>query len=255
MSFVSNRGPLPLLAGVWNRAPVASRRGVSVGVATGAVAGPLQLSQCSLVFGGHVFAEQDDGLSEPLFAVRERMQVFCGEVPLPARRQVRQSRPVAAAAQQEHVLPRPPLTVAFDEMGRGLCAQPASCPAGGSAGAHCRTTGTPSAGAVAKDGCPFDLVRQFTSPSCVGSRASAASLPPVVAYGRPAARQYPAGRAGAIMESRRSDQLQPSQHGTYSYSGASGRRTTLCTYYSSCPIVRPSMCVVPKKLLYSLCAT
>ena len=67
MSFVSNRGHLPLLAGVWNRAPVASRRGVSVGVATGAVAGPLQLSQCSLVFGGHVFAEQDDGLSEPLF--------------------------------------------------------------------------------------------------------------------------------------------------------------------------------------------
>jgi len=83
MSFVSNRGHLPLLAGVWNRALVASRRGVSVGVATGAVAGPLQLSQCSLVFGGHVFAEQDDGLSEPLFAVRERMQVFCGEVPLP----------------------------------------------------------------------------------------------------------------------------------------------------------------------------
>jgi hypothetical protein len=26
MSFVSNRGHLPLLAGVWNRAPVASRR-------------------------------------------------------------------------------------------------------------------------------------------------------------------------------------------------------------------------------------
>jgi hypothetical protein len=63
----------------------------AAGITVGAIAGLLQLSQRSLVPGGDVFAEQDDGLSEPLFAVRERMQVFCGEVPLPARRQVRQS--------------------------------------------------------------------------------------------------------------------------------------------------------------------
>jgi hypothetical protein len=57
----------------------------------GAIASLLQLSQRSLVLGGDVFAEQDDGLPEPLFDVRERKQVFCGEVPLLARRQVRQS--------------------------------------------------------------------------------------------------------------------------------------------------------------------
>src|SRR5208282_6616271 len=114
-------------------------------------------------------------------------------------------------------------------------------PAPWRAGAHWGTTDTPSAGAVVEAGCPLDLVREFTSPSCLGGGASAALLPTVAAYGRSAAPPYLAGRAGAIMESRRSDQLQPSQHGTYSYSGASGHRTTLCTYYSSCPIISPSM--------------
>ena len=111
------------------------------------------------------------------------------------------------------------------------------------ASAHWGTTDTPSVGAVAEAGCPLDLVREFRSPSCLVGGASAALLPTAAAYGRSAAPPYLAGRAGAIMESRRSDLLQPRLSGTCSYSGTAGHRTTHSTYYSSYPIVRPSIFV------------
>jgi hypothetical protein len=82
-----------------------------------------------------------------------------------------------------------------------ICGPIVPWPAGGSAGAQWGMTGTLSAGAVAEAGCPLDLVREFTSSSCLGGGASASSPPPAAAYGRSAARPYPAGRAGAIMES------------------------------------------------------
>jgi hypothetical protein len=148
---------------------------------------------------------------------------------------------------------RTPPSVLFDEVVRKLCLPSARWPAGVSAGEHWGTTGAPSAGAVAEAGCTLDLVREFTSPSCLGGGASASSLPPAAAYGRSAARPYPAGRAGAIIESRRSDQLQPRLPGTYNYSGTAGRGTTHSTYYSSYPIVRPSIFVASgKNTLFAL---
>ena len=131
----------------------------------------------------------------------------------------------------------------FEGAGARICVPPAPW----RASAHWGTTDTPSAGAVAEAGCPLDLVREFTSPSCLGGGASATLLPTAAAYGRSAAPPYLAGRAGARMESRKSDQLQPSQHGTYSNAGTAGHRTTHSTYYSSYPIVRHCIFVASGK--------